>query len=298
MSQVYHERSRSEKAADYWRYARGIYRDFPRLAKVSFWVILTMTFLAFFGPEISPFDPYAQDYNRLLQPPGSFPHILGTDAFGRDVLTRMIVGARISLIVATASIAGAVTIGMMGGSFAAWKGGYTDESIMRVFDVVFSFPSLVLALALVATLGPSMQTLILAFAVVYSPQYARLIRSTILSVKEEPYVDAAVATGLGEYRVLAKHVIPNAVAPIIVQGSFHLAWVMLKEAALSFLGLGVRPPTASWGIIIANGRTYMPEAWWLMTFPGLAIMAVVLSFNFIGDALRDEFDPYEETSQG
>lgn len=298
MSQAYHERTRSEKAHDYWRYARGIYRDFPRLAKVSFWVIAVMVFLAAFGQYISPFDPYAQNYDRLLQPPGSFPHILGTDAFGRDVLTRMIVGARISLVVATASIAGAVSIGMAFGSFAAWKGGYTDESIMRVFDVVFSFPSLVLALALVATLGPSMHTLILAFAVVYSPQYARLIRSTILSVKEEPYVDAAVATGLGEYRVLAKHVIPNAVAPIIVQGSFHLAWVMLKEAALSFLGLGVRPPTASWGIIIANGRTYMPEAWWLMTFPGLAIMAVVLSFNFIGDALRDEFDPYEETSQG
>ena len=274
-----------------------LYASLRPLGKVSVWILLITILLAILGPEFSPYSPYTQNYDARLVAPFQGPHILGTDAFGRDVFTRMLYGARISLIVAFGSITLAATAGVSLGSVAGWRGGRVDEVIMRVADVMFSFPSLILALALVAVLGPSTRNLIIVLGIVYTPQYARLIRSTVLSVKEEPYVDAAIATGLPDLKILAKHIIPNAIAPVIVQGSFHLAWAMLKEAALSFLGLGVRPPTASWGIIIANGRTYMPEAWWLMTFPGLAIMIVVLSFNFVGDELRDKFDPYEQTEK-
>lgn len=275
--------------------ALTIYRRFDFSAKVSTWILFVAVGVAALAPVIAPHDPYAQNYEMLMQPPLSGEYLLGTDPFGRDVLSRLMYGARVSLYVGIGSVVLSVGIGVPAGSIAAWSGGLVDEFIMRCADVVFAFPGLVLALALISALGPSMNNVVLALGIVYSPQYARLIRSTILSVKQEPYVDAAKTTGLDSKWILIKHVIPNSITPVIVQATFLMAWAMLAEAALSFLGLGVQPPTSSWGIIIANGREYMPGGWWVMLFPGLAIMTIVIAFNYVGDALRDELDPYSAT---
>lgn len=296
MSETIEQRSTREHLGEVLHDVIGIYRRFDTLAKISVWALLTLLLLGAFAPWIVPHNPYAQDFDVfLIGPFENFSYLFGTDMFGRDVLSRLIMGARISLFVAFGSVSFAVVVGCLMGSVGAWKGGLTDDALMRLADMIFSFPSLVLALALIAVWGPSIRNLIVVIGIVYSPQYARLIRSTVLSVKEEPYVEAAISTGLDSKRVLVKHVIPNSLTPVMVQASFHLAWAILLEASLSFLGLGVQPPEASWGIMISNGRTQMPRAWWLMTFSGLMIMITVLSFNFIGDGLRSEFDPHEIT---
>lgn len=289
------ERTRRDRIGDLVDRAVEIYRSFGFLEKVSVWTFTAAVFVAIFAPVLAPNDPSVQNYSALLAAPGAQGYLLGTDIYGRDVLSRLIFGARVSLTVAIGGVSIAVVLGCSIGSVAGWTGGMIDEAMMRFTDVMFSFPSLVLALALVAVFGPSITTLILVIGIVYSPQYARLIRSTVLSEKEEPYVEAAKNTGLRSRRVLLDHVIPNSFSPVIVQASFHMAWAMLLEASLSFLGLGVQPPNSSWGIMIANGRSEMPEAWWLMTFPGIAIIVVVLSFNFMGDGLRDELDPHSQT---
>lgn len=275
-----------------------MYHRFDFLAKVSVGYLGFALFVAVLAPVLAPFEPQTQHYEALLAGPLEVNRfLLGTDIFGRDVLSRLMYGARVSLLVAFGAVAFAMITGCTAGSVAGWSGGKVDETIMRGADMIFAFPSLVLALALIAVTGPSIRNLILVIGIVYTPQYARLIRSSILSVKEEPYIEAARSTGLSSRRVLIRHAIPNAMTPVIVQASFHMAWAMLLEASLSFLGLGVQPPTASWGIMIANGRSEMPVAWWLMTFPGIAIMMTVLSFNFIGDALQSEFDPHEITEE-
>lgn len=284
-----------DRLVDVARSAFAIYNRFDFSAKLSTWILASSIGIAIFAPVVAPFDPTAQNYDMIMQAPFTTSHVLGTDAFGRDVLSRLIYGSRVSLTVGIGSVVLSICIGVPAGSVAGWVGGAVDEIIMRLADVVFSFPGLVLALALISALGPSMLNVIVALGIVYSPQYARLIRSTVLSVKEEPYVEAAKTTGLPGSMVLIKHVIPNSITPVIVQATFLMAWAMLAEAALSFLGLGVQPPASSWGIIIANGRQYIPGGWWVMLFPGLAIMTVVISFNYLGDALRDELDPYSVT---
>lgn len=277
--------------------ALNVYSTLNKPAKVTVWVIFIATFTAIFAPIVAPHNPNAQNLDIIMEPPFSTQYILGTDPFGRDVLSRLIYGGRVSLFVGVGTVVLATSLGVPAGTIAAWSGGYIEETIMRVSDLIMAFPPLVLALALISAFGSSINTVILAFGIVYSPQYARLIRSSIISVKREDYVAAARTTGLKERYIMLRHVLPNSMTPVIVQASFHISAAMLGEAALSFLGLGVQPPTASWGLMIASGRTYIPGGWWLMLFPGIAIFIVATSFNYIGDTLRDKFDPHSVTEQ-
>lgn len=290
-------RTKGEVLRDVLGEILAFYRRVDLASKVSVWTLGVVFSVALLTPVIAPHDPYTQNYDFILASPGTNGFWLGTDKIGRDVLTRLMYGARISLLVATVSVTMAILVGCPIGAVAGYIGGKVDEGLMRAMDVILSFPSLVFALALVAVFGPSVQNLILVIGIAYSPHYARLLRSTVLSVKEEPYVEAAVNTGLSDFQVLGKHVVPNSITPVIVQASFHIASAILLEASLSFLGLGVQPPEASWGIMIANGRTDMTNAPWLTILPGIAIMTVVLSFNLLGDALRDELDPHSVTNQ-
>lgn len=275
---------------------RRVYSNLDLSARVSLWIIAAIVFIAVFADFIAPYDPTAADYTASVQAP-SLTHPMGTDLTGRDILSRMIHGARVSLLVGVVAVSVAVLAGVTIGSIAGFRGGYVDEVLMRIVDVMISFPSLILALAIVGAVGANLQNIIIVIALVYTPQYARLIRGDVLSVKEEEFVEAARGTGLSELKVLRKHVIPNAFTPVFVQATFHVATAIIFEASLSFLGLGVQPPTATWGVLIADGRQYLPEGWWISTFPGLAIMVTVLAFNIFGDGLRDEIDPQSETIQ-
>jgi len=291
------QRTIAEQGADVARRAAAIYGRLDRSAKVSLWIAVTIVVLAVAAPVIAPYGPAEPDYDASLSGP-SADHPLGTDLTGRDILTRILFGARVSLLVGVVAVGMAVAIGVPIGAVAGYVGGWIDETLMRLMDIMMSFPSLVLALALVGALGPNLRNVILVIGIVYTPQYARLIRGSVLSVKEEEYVEAAENTGLGDVRILFKHVIPNAYTPVLVQGTFHVATAIIFEASLSFLGLGVQPPTATWGVMIADGRGYLPDQWWISTFPGLAIMITVMTFNLLGDGLRDELDPRSSTEGG
>ena len=291
------QRTIAEQGADVARRAAAIYGRLDRSAKVSLWIAVTVVVLAVAAPVIAPYGPAEPDYDASLSGP-SADHPLGTDLTGRDILTRILFGARVSLLVGVVAVGMAVAIGVPIGAVAGYVGGWIDETLMRLMDIMMSFPSLVLALALVGALGPNLRNVILVIGIVYTPQYARLIRGSVLSVKEEEYVEAAENTGLGDVRILFKHVIPNAYTPVLVQGTFHVATAIIFEASLSFLGLGVQPPTATWGVMIADGRAYLPQEWWISTFPGLAIMVTVVAFNLLGDGLRDELDPRSATQGG
>ncbi|WP_336036230.1 ABC transporter permease [Halobacterium yunchengense] len=277
--------------------AKGVYGRLDASAKVSLWVIVAIVVAALLAPVISPYGPAAQHYDASLQGP-SVEHPMGTDLTGRDVLSRLIFGARASLLVGTVAVAMAIAIGVPLGSVAGYAGGVVDELIMRTMDMVISVPALVLGLALIGALGAGIEKVILVVGIVYSPQYARVIRGEVLTVKEEEYVEAAENTGLSHLSILGKHIVPNALTPVLVQGTYHIATAIILEASLSFLGLGVQPPKPTWGVMISNGRDYLPEAWWISTFAGLAIMVTVLSFNLLGDGLRDEFDPRSVTEGG
>jgi len=274
-----------------------IYGRLDLSAKVSFWIVAAIVFLAVSAPLVAPYGPAEPDYDASLTGP-SVDHPLGTDLTGRDIFTRVLFGARISLLVGVVAVGMAVAIGVPIGAVAGYVGGWVDEALMRLMDIMMSFPSLVLALALVGALGANLRNVILVIGIVYTPQYARLIRGDVLSVKEEEYVEAAENTGLSDIKILGKHVIPNAFTPVLVQGTFHVATAIIFEASLSFLGLGVQPPTATWGVMIADGRGYLPDQWWISTFPGLAIMITVMTFNLLGDGLRDELDPRSSTEGG
>jgi peptide/nickel transport system permease protein len=275
----------------------GIYSRLNWSAQVSFWIVVAIILVAIFAPFIAPYNPSQPHYEDSLHPP-SQAYLLGTDLTGRDVLSRLLFGARISLLVGVVAVGLAMLIGVPIGSVAGYRGGWVDEALMRAMDVLISFPALVLALALVGALGPSLRNVILVIGIVYSPQYARLIRGSVLSVKEEDFVEATENTGLGDFSILFKHILPNAFTPVLVQATFHVATAIIFEASLSFLGLGVQPPTATWGVMIASGRRFLPDQWWISVFPGLAIMITVLSLNLLGDGLRDEFDPRSEAEVG
>lgn len=294
---TFEERSVLERLQDVLSRSVEIYGRLDTSAKVSFWVVAAIVTLAVAAPLIAPYGPAEPDYDASLAGP-SVDHPLGTDLTGRDVLSRVLFGARISILVGVVAVAMAVAIGVPIGAVGGYIGGWVDEGLMRLMDIMMSFPSLVLALALVGALGPNLRNVILVIGIVYTPQYARLIRGSVLSVKEEEFVEAAENTGLGDTKILFKHVIPNAFTPVLVQGTFHVATAIIFEASLSFLGLGVQPPTATWGVMIADGRGYLPDQWWISTFPGIAIMITVMSFNLLGDGLRDELDPRSETEGG
>lgn len=243
-----------------------------------------------FAPLLAPYDPLDQSFPRQLQAPSrQFP--LGTDEFGRDILSRIIFGARIALGIGTLAVGIAVALGVPLGLVAGYFGGLLDTAIMRTMDVLLAFPYLLLALIVVTLLGFGLTNVMIAVGLVYVPQYSRIVRSVTLSVRERLFVEAAHALGGSHARVMIRHVLPNCLAPIIVQTTLSLGWAIVNAAGLSFLGLGAQPPTPEWGAMLSSGREYMRNAPWITTFPGLAILLTALGFNLLGDGVRDALDP-------
>ena len=227
---------------------------------------------------------------QLLQPP-SHEHLMGTDELGRDVLSRVIWGARISLYVGVVSVTMAVLLGVTLGLLAGYHGGLLDDAINRVLDVVFAFPTILLALGIVGMLGSSLTNSMIAIGLIYTPVYARLARGTTLAVKQREFVEAAIVSGAQSARIIVRHILPNVMAPLVIQTSLSLSLAILAEASLSFLGLGTQPPDPSWGTMVNTGQALIELSPWPVVFPGLAIMLAVLAFNLIGDGLRDALDP-------
>jgi ABC-type dipeptide/oligopeptide/nickel transport system permease subunit len=271
-----------------WLFARRALS--ARGAVVGGLVLVIVVSLAVFAPLVSPYDPLKQDLNSLLAPPGP-EHLLGTDNVGRDILARVIWGARVSLIAGVGSVAIAVLAGCLLGLSAGYWRGPVDDMLMRFMDALLSFPALVLALALGAVLGAGLGSVLIALGVVYVPTFARLMRGQVLTIRAREYVQAARLLGAADFRILRRHVLPNASTPIVVQASLTIAFAILAEASLSFLGLGVRPPEPSWGGMINAGRGYLQQAPWIVFGPGAALFITVLGLNFVGDAIRDALDP-------
>ena len=261
-----------------------------RLAPFGALVMVLAVLVALAAPLLAPYDPLAQNLGNTLAAPGR-AHLLGTDNVGRDVLSRVIWGTRVSLVAGLVSVVLAVCAGSVLGVVAGYCGGRVDGVVMRVMDAVLSFPPLVLALALGAVLGAGLGGVLLALGVVYTPTFARLMRGQVLTITARDYVDAARALGASGWRVAARHVVPNAINPIIVQASLSVAFAILAEASLSFLGLGIQPPQASWGSMINAGRGYLQQAPWIVFGPGAALFVTVVGLNFVGDAVRDALDP-------
>ena len=241
--------------------------------------------------------PYPQDCLKAthlgdtLQPPSRI-HLLGTDDMGRDLLSRIIWGARLSLLIGIVSIICASFIGVAIGMIAGYIGGIIDEILMRIADIFMSVPYVILGMVIAVALKPGIQNLIIVISLLFWPATARLMRSQVLSVREREYVEAAKAEGASIWRIMVKHITPNCIAPILVQGTIQIGWAILLGATLSFLGVGVQPPLPEWGLMTSTGQQFMLTAWWYATFPGLAIVLTVMAFNLLGDALRDIFDPY------
>ena len=261
-----------------------------RLALSGAVLAVLLTAMAVLAGVLSPSDPMAVNVMAALQGP-SVKHLFGTDRFGRDLLTRVIYGARVSLGIAFASVAAAMVAGSVLGLFAAYVGRSWDTVLSRVMDVLFSFPLLLLAIAIVGVLGPGIPNAIIAITIVYTPFFFRVARGPMLGEREKEYVQAAKAVGAGNARILWRHLLPNLLSPIIVQASVTIAYAILTEASLSYLGLGTPLLTPSWGTTLNEGRTYLQLAPWVSIFPGIAIMLAVLAFNLLGDGLRDALDP-------
>ncbi|MBC7099054.1 ABC transporter permease [Candidatus Bipolaricaulota bacterium] len=253
-------------------------------------VILSVSLVAICAPFFSPHDPYEQHLLERLKPP-SLEHPLGTDAHGRDLLSRIFFGARISLMVGFISVGIGLGIGVPLGLAAGYGGRWWDDVIMRIIDIMMAFPGVLLALVVVAILGPGLFNVMIAVGVWSVPMFARMVRASVLRLREEDFVQAARAMGCGSFRVALRHLLPNCIAPILVLASLRMATAILSAATLSFLGLGAQPPTPDWGAMLSEGRKYLRTAWWFATFPGLAIMLTVLGFNLLGDGLRDALDP-------
>jgi len=269
-----------------------------RLATTGMVLVVLFVVFALFAPWIAPQDPARIDLPSRLQPP-SAAHWFGTDELGRDILSRVIYGARISMLVGSSVVAGSLLLGLIFGSIAGYYGGYTD----RIFNVIImnaflSFPGILLAIAFVAFLGPGIINLILALCIGGWVGYARLVRAQVLAVKEKEFVEAARVLGASDWRIVSRHIWPNIIQPVIVQAAIGMAGAVLAEATMSFLGLGVPPPTASWGSMLNDGRSHLFDAPHLVLFPATAVMLAVLSFNFIGDALRDFMDPRSRIEAG
>ena len=259
-------------------------------------VLVVMAGAALLAPQLAPWDPARQMLMKRLRPPawearGLREHPLGTDHLGRDILSRIVYGGRISLGVGLSAVTLSALIGVSLGLLAGFHGGRADAVIMRVADVFLSIPYILLAMGVVFALGPSLLNVILVMAVTRWVQFARIVRADVLSIREREFVSGARARGNRSLRLLLRHVLPNALTPIIVVATLELAFMIIYESALSFLGLGVQPPTPTWGWMLADGRNYIATAWWLATFPGLAIMLTVLAVNLLGDWLRDTLDP-------
>jgi peptide/nickel transport system permease protein len=261
-----------------------------KLAVVGGLIALAFLLIALFGSMLAPYDPISANIQDRFQPP-SASHPLGTDTMGRDVMSRMLAGAQHSIKAGLIVLAIAVPLGVLLGGIAGLLGGWIDEVIMRVTDMFLAFPSLVLAMAFSAALGPSLFNAMIALSVVWWPMYARLVRGQALAVRETSYVEAARSRGARNWHIMFKHILPNCLSPILVTLTLDMGWVITAAASLSFLGFGAQPPIPEWGRMVSDGRIYMLRAWWMSVFPGLGIVLVVLGFNLLGDGIRDSLDP-------
>lgn len=262
------------------------------MAMTGLVIILLMIIVAIFANQIADYETVVikQNLASRLQPP-SFKHILGTDEFGRDIFARLIHGARVSLQVGVLAVGASIIVGGSLGAVAGFYGGKLDNVIMRVMDVFLAVPSILLAIAIVSALGPNLVNLMISISISSVPSYARIVRASVLSIRDQEFIEAAKAIGASDMRIIFRHIIPNSLAPVIVQGTLGVAGAILSTAGLSFIGLGIQPPAPEWGSMLSGGRQYLRYAWWVTTFPGIAIMITILSLNLLGDGLRDALDP-------
>jgi peptide/nickel transport system permease protein len=260
------------------------------LAIAGLFVILTIATIAVSAPLIAPYNPTAIDVYNVLSAPGT-DHLLGTDELGRDVLSRMIWGSRVSLKVGFVAVGIAISIGIMIGALSGFYGGKPDAVLMRFVDIMLAFPTFFLILAVIAIVEPSISTIMIVIGFTSWMDVSRLVRAEILGLKERDFVLAAKAIGASDFRVIFRHILPNALSPVFVSATFGVAGAILVESGLSFLGLGVQPPDPSWGNILTSGKNYITVAWWLSLYPGFAILITVLSYNLVGEGLRDALDP-------
>jgi len=260
------------------------------LALAGLFLLLVFFLVAPLAPVLSPFSPIEQNISASLTAPGS-DYWLGTDKLGRDLFSRMLYGARISVFVGLAVVALAGTFGTLVGLVAGYRRGWLDETMMRVTDIFFAFPGLILAMAIAGALGPSLRNALIAVAVVLWPVYARLVRGQVLVLREREFVQAAQAIGVGHWGIILRHLLPNVLGPLLVQASFDMGATILTVAGLSFIGFGAQPPTPEWGVMISEGRNYITTQWWLTAVPAGAILLFVAAFNLVGDGLRDLLDP-------
>ncbi len=283
--------SRRRRLAEFWHYFSE-----NRGAVIGLWVFVFLVIVALLAPLIAPHSPTAQYRDAVLLPPfweegGRVSYFLGTDAVGRDMFSRLLYGAQFSLfigvVVTTLALVGGIALGV----FAGFFGGWIDTIIMRVMDIILAFPSLLLALVLVAVLGPGLTNAMIAIALVLQPHFVRLTRAAVMAEKNREYVIAARVAGAGRMRLMFRTILPNCMAPLIVQGTLSFSNAILDAAALGFLGMGAQPPTPEWGTMLAEAREFILRAWWVVTFPGLAILITVLAINLVGDGLRDALDP-------
>ncbi|MFC0280076.1 nickel transporter permease [Falsigemmobacter intermedius] len=261
------------------------------LAMAGALIVLALVVLAAFAPLIAPHDPIAQDLSQRLLPPGTPGYLMGTDEFGRDILSRIIYGSRVTLYIVAMVAVTAPLFGLLIGTVAGYAGGWVDQVLMRITDIFLAFPKLILALALVAVLGPGIENAVLAIALTSWPPYARMSRAETLTVRNADYIAAVRLQGAGPVRIIWGHVMPMCMSSVVIRVTLDMAGVILTAAGLGFLGLGVQPPLPEWGMMISSGRKFLTDFWWVATMPGLAIFVVSLGFNLLGDGLRDVLDP-------
>ncbi len=273
---------------------RYLLRD--KKALIGLIVLTVLVLAAALAPLISPYDPNNMDYDMIGAP--NWAHPLGTDDLGRDLLTRLLYGTQVSLFVGFSTVALSLALGVALGIAGGYFGGWVDTIVMRYIDLQWAFPNFIIAVYLVAVFGTGLSNVIVAISLAFIDDFARIARSMVLTIREEQYVDAARTLGLSDWRIMWRHILPNATAPIIVQATVSVSYAILAEAGLSFLGLGVEASTPTWGLILAESRSFISRAWWLGVYPGLFIMITVLSINFVGDALRDLLDVRETTDPG
>ena len=260
------------------------------LALFGFFIVGLLVLMAVFAPLIAPYSPTKMSLRDRLSPPG-VSHLFGTDDAGRDILSRVIYGSRITLRICLVVVGLTLGIGTLLGVLSGYIGGWIDEMIMRLTDVFLAFPALILAMAIAAALGPSLENAIIAMVVIWWPRYARVARGQVLAIREIDYVTSARALGASSSRIMLYHILPNCTSPIVVQATLDLGEVVLTAATLSFIGFGAQPPVPEWGAMISVGRNFIRDYWWYPTFPGLAILLTVMGFNLLGDAVRDVLDP-------
>jgi peptide/nickel transport system permease protein len=286
----------SEKTIEIRHRSSGMMRDALRrlmrnkAAVLGLIIILVLILSAIFASVVAPFSYDEQDLRQRFLAP-SAEHLFGTDEYGRDIFSRIVYGSRTSLLVGAISVTISSGIGTLLGAISGYYGNRVDNIIMRFIDIMLAIPNILLAISIAATLGPGIINVMIAVGISSVPGYARLVRASVMSLRDQEFIEAARSIGANDFRIITRHILPNCMAPIIVQATMSIAIAILSAAALSFLGLGVQPPVPEWGSMLSNGRAYIRDYWWVVTFPGVAIMATVFAFNLFGDGLRDALDP-------